>query len=193
MKKKKKNSPSTGPPPHSVSSPMGQGADKSIRTPAIPSDPAASLRICPTGPAARCRSLWHTSAAVGQPAEPPGACGARARPRGKERRRAGEPAGFILARGNQEDCLLRSRRNKRSTLKAGGCVFQEGWQGGSGCGSKLNRRGYAGCGPCFHLRVPFWNSGFLSHRIDPDSALLLHERVVARQCVCGYAGDVLLN
>ena len=26
-----------------------------------------------------------------------------------------------------------------------------------GCGSKLNRRGCAGVGPCFHLpRVPFW-------------------------------------
>ena len=26
-----------------------------------------------------------------------------------------------------------------------------------GCGSKLNRRGYAGFGPCFHLtRVPLW-------------------------------------
>ena len=33
-----------------------------------------------------------------------------------------------------------------------------------GCGSKLNRRGYAGFGPCFHLPgQPILGTGFLSH------------------------------
>ena len=33
-----------------------------------------------------------------------------------------------------------------------------------GCGSKLNRRGYAGFGPCFHLPGFHFGTGFLSHR-----------------------------
>ena len=33
----------------------------------------------------------------------------------------------------------------------------------SGCGSKLNRRGYAGFGPCFHLPGFHFGTGFLSH------------------------------
>ena len=32
-----------------------------------------------------------------------------------------------------------------------------------GCGSKLNRRGYAGFGPCFHLPGFHFGTGFLSH------------------------------
>ena len=32
-----------------------------------------------------------------------------------------------------------------------------------GCGSKLNRRGYAGFGPCFHLPGIHFGTGFLSH------------------------------
>ena len=31
-----------------------------------------------------------------------------------------------------------------------------------GCGSKLNRRGYAGIGPCFHLPGFRFGTGFLS-------------------------------
>ena len=33
----------------------------------------------------------------------------------------------------------------------------------NGCGSKLNRRGYAGFGPCFHLPGFHVGTGFLSH------------------------------
>ena len=32
-----------------------------------------------------------------------------------------------------------------------------------GCGSKLNRRGYAGVGPCFHLPGFHFGTGCLSH------------------------------
>ena len=32
-----------------------------------------------------------------------------------------------------------------------------------GCGSKLNRRGYAGVGPCFHLPGFHFGTGFVSH------------------------------
>ena len=32
-----------------------------------------------------------------------------------------------------------------------------------GCGSKLNRRGYAGFGPCFHAPRFDFGTGFLSH------------------------------
>ena len=38
------------------------------------------------------------------------------------------------------------------------------WQGASnGCGSKLNRRGYAGFGPCFHLQGFHFGTFFVSH------------------------------
>ena len=38
-----------------------------------------------------------------------------------------------------------------------------------GCGSKLNRRGYAGCGPCFYLPGFHFGTGFLSHsRMPPN-------------------------
>ena len=33
----------------------------------------------------------------------------------------------------------------------------------NGCGSKLNRRGYAGFGPCFHSPGFHFGTGFLSH------------------------------
>ena len=33
----------------------------------------------------------------------------------------------------------------------------------NGCGAKLNRRGYAGFGPCFHLPGIHFGTGFLSH------------------------------
>ena len=33
----------------------------------------------------------------------------------------------------------------------------------TGCGSKLNRRGYAGFGPCFHLPGFHFGTGLLSH------------------------------
>ena len=33
----------------------------------------------------------------------------------------------------------------------------------NGCGSKLNRRGYAGFGSCFHLPGFHFGTGFLSH------------------------------
>ena len=32
-----------------------------------------------------------------------------------------------------------------------------------GCGSQLNRRSYAGCGPCFHLPGFHFGTGFFSH------------------------------
>ena len=36
-----------------------------------------------------------------------------------------------------------------------------------GCGSKLNKRGYAGFGPCFHLPGFHFATGFLSHSHVP--------------------------
>ena len=44
-----------------------------------------------------------------------------------------------------------------------GPVFKGDWSLGTGCGSKLNRRGYAGFGPCFHLPGFHFGTGFLSH------------------------------
>ena len=43
-----------------------------------------------------------------------------------------------------------------------------------GCGSKLNKRGYAGFGPCFHLPGFHFGTGFLSHSHMAGLSFVVH-------------------
>ena len=49
----------------------------------------------------------------------------------------------------------------------------------NGCGSKLNSRGYAGVGPCFHLPGFHFGTGFWSHsQITKPTVLLRQTRLI---------------
>ena len=55
-------------------------------------------------------------------------------------------------------CLTSSQVTSKSQRAVSTTLHQ-----GYGCGSKLNRRGYAGFGPCFHFAGFHLGTGFLSH------------------------------
>ena len=72
---------------------------------------------------------------------------------------------------------LQRRAEKKLLKRAGaGGHSQKVVKGSYGCGSKLNRRGYAGFGPCFHLPGFHFGTGFLSHsHIGPSCPLSLQK------------------
>ena len=61
------------------------------------------------------------------------------------------------------------------------------YKGLHGCGSKFNRRVYAGFGPCFHLPEFHFGTGFLSHTHMIEMGYFKHR--LCHDSECGRGGE----